>query len=80
MLVAAVSEKGMVLVDTWTGSEVVASFGAGLDVPALEKGTWSAGLRTGEHLDIAVRRSSISFARGRSSSQHGSSGTLIDAY
>jgi predicted Rdx family selenoprotein len=69
-----------VLVCTWMDFEVVASFAADLDVLALEMGTWSADSRTGGNWDIAVHRSSILIARGRSSSQRGSSGTLITAY
>lgn len=68
--VAAVWEMDTVLVGTWMGSEVVASFAAGLGVPASEMETLDS--QTEGHLGIAVHRNLISTARERSSSQHDS--------
>ena len=78
-LAAVLLGRDMVLVGTWMGFEVVASFVAGIGGSTLATGTWTAGSQTGRHWDIAERRNLISTARGRSSSQHGSSGRLITA-
>jgi hypothetical protein len=78
-LVVAFVGKDMVLVGTWTGSEVVASFAADFGVPTWEMGTLVVGSQTEEHWDTVVRRSLILTAQGRPSSQRGSLGTLIIA-
>lgn len=58
---------------------MAASFAVGLDVPTLETETWTADSQIVEHWDIAVHRSSILTAQGRSALQHGSSGMPISA-